>query len=199
METTQQTEQSHDNANLEEMIARAVQTAMQQSRPDEEANATEQTHPVAQPTQPTQPTQRDPMADIVAPYVQQANFAAAAANDKADFYADYTIVKDGEEDEEDRTISRSMRQEIEKTFSTLAQQGRPQTRESIYHYLLGKTIAKDKKSYLERSSKKKQAEVREAQAGFDVGNANASQSLSVDQMWNTPLEKLQGSIADVTF
>lgn len=198
METT---EQQQDNANLEEMIARAVQTAMQQSKPEADAehiDQTQQQQPVQQPQQ-QQQQPRDPMADIVAPYVQQANFAAAAANDKADFYADYTIVKDGEEDEEDHSISRSMRQEIEKTFTQLAQQGRPQTRESIYHYLLGKTIAKDKKSYLERSSKKKQAETREAQAGFDVGNANASQSLSVDQMWNQPLEKLQSSIADTTF
>jgi hypothetical protein len=60
-------------------------------------------------------------------------------------------------------------------------------------------VATDKKKYLERSSKKKQQEVNEAKAGFDVGNANASQSISVDQMWNMPLETMSQSIADTTF
>ena len=66
--------------------------------------------------------------------LRQANFAAAAADDKANFYIDHPIVADGQEDEGVGSVSKGMRVQLEKLFADRARQGRPETREALYHF-----------------------------------------------------------------
>lgn len=183
-----------EKADFEKMIADSVSKALAaepKPEPDDE-------EPEPTPAQ-RQPAKPDPMGDLIAPYFQRANLQAAAADDKAEFYSSYSIVKDGDEEEDEQSVSRSMRKDIEKTFTQLMKEGRPQTREAIYHYLLGKSVATDKKKFMERSSTKKKQEMDQAKAGADISGSSAAQSLSVSQMWNMPMDKMSEALTDSTF
>ena len=154
--------------------------------------------------QQVQPEQeQDQFSNYIQPYVQpiaqQANFAAAAAMDYSKFYTHNKVVKDGEEDIADNTISETMQTEIEKTFENMAKQGRPASREEIRNYLLGREIAKAPQAFVEKATKRKQQQLVNAQRGTDIGNASQVAAFTTDQLQAMSMDQLTKTMENISF
>lgn len=159
--------------------------------------------PAPQPAQPAQPEQPDEFGNYIRPYVQpaiaQANFAAAAAMDYSKFYTHNKIVKDGEEDISDNTISETMAKEIEQTFENMAKQNRPASREEIRNYLLGREIAKAPQAFSEKQAKKRANAVDNARRASDPGMNSQVNQLTREQLHGMTMEQLTKSMEQVEF
>lgn len=167
-----------------------------------ESLAQQQVQP--EPAQQPQPQQeQDQFSNYIQPYVQpiaqQANFAAAAAMDYSKFYTHNKVVKDGEEDIADNTISETMQSEIEKTFENMAKQGRPASREEIRNYLLGREIAKSPTAFVEKATKRKQQQLTKAQQGTDIGNASQVAAFTTDQLQAMSMDQLTKTMENISF
>lgn len=155
----------------------------------------------AQPQPQAQPV--DEFGNYIRPYVQpaiqQANFAAAAAMDYSKFYTNNKVVKDGEEDITENTISQSMQKEIEKTFEDMARQGRPASREEIRNYLVGRDIAKSPTQFVEKAAKRKQQQLEKAQRGGDIGVASQVTNFTTDQLQAMSMDQLTKTMENIAF
>lgn len=163
-----------------------------------------QTQPVEY-QQPQQPQQQpvDEFGNYIRPYVQpvlqQANFAAAAAMDYSKFYTNNRVVKNGEEDITEGTISEAMQNEIEKTFENMAKQGRPASREEIRNYLVGRDIAKSPTNFVEKATKKRQVQIEKAQRGSDIGVASQVTNFTHDQLQAMSMDQLTKTMENINF
>lgn len=164
----------------------------------------QQTQPAAQPVQQQQPAEStDEFGNYIRPYVQpaiqQANFAAAAAMDYSKFYTHNKVVKDGEEDIAEGTISETMAKEIETTFENMARQNRPASREEIRNYLVGRDISKAPKVFAEKQAKKHQSQVDNARRASDPGLNSQVNQLSREQLHGMTMDQLTKTLEQVEF
>ena len=161
----------------------------------------------SQPVQPAQPQPQaqpvDEFGNYIRPYVQpaiqQANFAAAAAMDYSKFYTHNKVVKDGEEDITENTISEAMQKEIETTFENMARQGRPASREEIRNYLVGRDIAKSPTAFVEKAAQRKQKQLNRAQQGGDIGVASQVTNFTTDQLQSMSMDQLTKTMENINF
>lgn len=195
--TGEQTEQPTQQFDQEAFLARmneSIKESLQQNQ--------QQPQPEYRP-QPTQPQAVDEFGNYIRPYVQpvlqQANFAAAAAMDYSKFYTHNRVVKDGEEDITEGTISEAMQAEIEKTFENMAKQGRPASREEIRNYLVGRDIAKSPTAFVEKAAKKKQHQLNTAQRGTDIGIASQVTNFTTDQLQAMSMDQLTKTMENINF
>ncbi len=102
------------------------------------------------------------MADLINPFVEpsinQAKFAAADSNDRVDFYvgADSDVL--------------SYKDEVEKQFKLLSDQGRALPRKEILRYLRGKEFETDPEAFTAKQLERKKRQVEYAEYGADIGH-----------------------------
>lgn len=118
----------------------------------------------AKPTQQTQVTSEDEgrkqLKELIDPIYGQevsgAKFTAQDAKDYVTFYRKYPNAGEFEE-------------EIEKTFTALAEAGRPFSRETVYQNVLGREYSKDPEKFVTKHNEVKERKVKEAQTASDMG------------------------------
>lgn len=121
----------------------------------------QQTQPQAQ-RQTEQDIAKQQMADLINPFVEpginQAKFAAADSNDRVDFY----VGADAD--------TLSYKDEVEKQFKLLSDQGRALPRKEILRYLRGKEYDTDPDAFTAKALERKKQQVAYAEYGADIGH-----------------------------
>lgn len=132
----------------------------------------------------------DPVGDMVRPVVEpvlnHAMTIAQSAADQASFYSEFGQELDGED-----------RKEIEKTFSTMLQNGRPMARSDVWKWIQGNNIDKVVGKKIEQKEKKQKEAEMAQDSGAGVGNrqggGQATDPYSLNQ------EQLDAAMKGVSF
>lgn len=190
-EQTQETpQQTFDQEAFLERMNASIKESLQQSQQTPQS-------------QPSEPQATDEFGNYIRPYVQpaiqQANFAAASAIDYSKFYTHNKVVKDGEEDITEGTISETMAQEIETTFENMARQNRPASREEIRNYLVGREITKKPKIFAEKQAKKHTDALNNARRAADPGLNSQVTQFTREQLHGMSMEQLTKTMEQVEF
>ena len=164
----------------------------------------------AQPAQ-VQPAQTsDPVADWLnphlAPHINRANLASAAAMDKADFYSSETwedldsLIGDGESDSKEE--KREIRSAVEKKFEDLMKAGVPTPRKTVLELVLGQKLSSKPDEFAEkaakRSAKKKAAALAKASSASDIGTSQIA-SMTSEDIHAMKDEDFEKAFANISF
>lgn len=202
-----------DEAKLADMIqAQASQAFSQvlQSRDEQAAQQYQQSLVREQALQSRQ-GQADPLAEWIKPYVapgmQQSAMQSAAAMDLAEFYQSEewdnldNLLDDGEMSQADlRKEKQDIKKEVEETFKTLMQEGRPTNRKSLLQFVVGKRITNDQETFVKRASKKAvKAQANELEKARRQADPLAStvSSLSPAEIYALPEDKFNTLFGDM--
>jgi hypothetical protein len=147
--------------------------------------------PQTQPTQTEQERAQQELHNIIRPIVdpdiQRSKFDAADAKDYTHFY---------------RSNPDANETEIEATFKTLVEAGRPTTRADIARYLDGKNFQEDPTKFMAKQVERQKAQVQRAQLAGDAG-AGALDRARNDPQWTNfaslPIEDMEKALDGVTF
>jgi len=126
---------------------------------------------------------------FVQPDIDQAKFAAADATDRANFYISNPLAKEYE-------------QELEETYATMVQLGRPTVRADVLRYIRGKEYEANPQKFLEKEKEREKRRIQHVSYASDIG-ASAISRERVDQLFTDfdklSLEDMEKRLDGVTF
>lgn len=125
---------------------------------------------------------------FITPEVNAAKLAAADASDRVDFYSN--------------PVNLEYKDEVEKMFAELKQQGRAIPRNDIKNYIIGKTYTENPEEFNRKQSERHKNQLNNANSAVDVGLSAMDRAKS-DPVWsnvkNMSLEELEKNLEGVTF
>ncbi len=140
--------------------------------------------------------------------VKQANLQAEIAQDKIDFYTSEQWLEEADEwlTEEDpakrKAEKKALREDIEKAFNGLVQNGRGMPRADIFKAVLGEKITKDRAKYVEsigrKKDKQRETELAQARRGVDISSGNITNFTPAD-IYKMDHAKLLETFGEVSF
>ena len=202
--------QALDEAKLAELIKQNVSTSVKELL-QQQADTSTQNQPTQ--IQPVQQAQEPDLWDTIldpkiVPRLQQANIRAEAAEDKVEFYSSDFWSEELEswltEDDPDKRKKEKaeFRQEVEKRFSNLLQQGKGFKREAIAHNLLGEKIAKDRTKYEEsigkRRKRQEESALETARKAVSITSGNIS-NFTPQDIHAMSMDKMLKELGDLQF
>lgn len=146
---------------------------------------------------PRQPTEREDaqrvLRDAITPIIggdlASANFNAANANDRVDFYMG-------------NDAAASYKDDVEKVFSELQQQGRAMPRAAILRYIRGELFEKDPQAFHERENARTERQLERAGGAVDIGAQTLNKARN-DPMFThfdtLPLDEMEKVLEGITF
>jgi hypothetical protein len=192
MNNTEQTDNPQDLERVQSFIRSQVESYLQeqaaQQQYQQRQSASDQQR---QPTEreDAQRVLREAINPIIGPDIASANLNAADAKDYVDFYTG-------------NDAALSYKDEVEKVFNDLKNQGRAMPRSAILRYVRGELYETDQAKFTERESARTKRQIERAEGAIDIGAATLNKAKNDPMFTNfdrLPTEEMEKVLEGVTF